>query len=253
MKNLINTVIVLISCYYAYSQEIQTNCKIVYDFNISLDGTPKNYKSTLFSNQKQSIFFWNDQMSEKNTEESGELGNVSIKVNINDSIGTINKTDFEKDSLFTRTVWIKGETYIIKEKKPKLNWTLHEQQKYIGDLLSTKATCEFRGRSYTAWYATSIPIPFGPWKLHGLPGVILEARDSKGEVEFLVESINIPHSQNIQDLSRSGKTISLKNYVEKRGKLVNSIVKSIKGKLPRGATVEVNETEVNHLEFFPNK
>jgi GLPGLI family protein len=39
----------------------------------------------------------------------------------------------------------------------------------------------FKGRGYTAWYAPSITNMEGPWKLGGLPGMILEAYDDEGD------------------------------------------------------------------------
>jgi GLPGLI family protein len=47
-----------------------------------------------------------------------------------------------------------------------------------------KAVCRFRGREWTAWYTPEIPRSEGPWKLHGLPGLILKAADSRGHYTF---------------------------------------------------------------------
>ncbi|RQE01044.1 GLPGLI family protein, partial [Prevotella intermedia] len=42
-----------------------------------------------------------------------------------------------------------------------------------------KATTNFRGRYWEVWYTEDIPISQGPWKLCGLPGMILKANSPK--------------------------------------------------------------------------
>ena len=44
-------------------------------------------------------------------------------------------------------------------------------------------------RKYTAYFAEDIPVSYGPWKLQGLPGLILEAYDSEGRIHFTAERI----------------------------------------------------------------
>jgi GLPGLI family protein len=81
------------------------------------------------------------------------------------------------------------QDYFIEQPLPLHKWKVHNEQKNIGDILCQKATCHFAGRNYTAWFAPSIPLPNGPWKLWGLPGLILEAMDDKKEVQFLFSEI----------------------------------------------------------------
>lgn len=52
-----------------------------------------------------------------------------------------------------------------------------------------KATCRFRGRDYEAWYTPEIPRSEGPWKLQGLPGLILKASDNRQHYTFVCTGI----------------------------------------------------------------
>lgn len=47
-----------------------------------------------------------------------------------------------------------------------------------------KAVCHYHGKTWIAFYATDIPISDGPWKLCGLPGLILRAYDHSDSFIF---------------------------------------------------------------------
>ncbi|TDQ11754.1 GLPGLI family protein [Pedobacter metabolipauper] len=74
--------------------------------------------------------------------------------------------------------------YIIDQDYPVINWELLNEQKIIGGYNCQKAKGLWKGRTYIAWFTLEIPQSFGPWKLHGLPGLILEAEDEKKEVSW---------------------------------------------------------------------
>ena len=62
--------------------------------------------------------------------------------------------------------------------EPKFNWKItHEKQK-IGEYEAQKATTEFGGRQWTAWFTEAIPFPDGPYKFSGLPGLIVKIEDA---------------------------------------------------------------------------
>lgn len=68
-------------------------------------------------------------------------------------------------------------SYTYVEPLEYINWEYHPDTAIILSYLCNKATCEFRGRKWTAWFSSDIPINSGPWKLRGLPGLILKAYD----------------------------------------------------------------------------
>ncbi|WP_036864877.1 GLPGLI family protein [Porphyromonas sp. COT-108 OH2963] len=52
------------------------------------------------------------------------------------------------------------------------------------------AKAQYLGREWIAWYTPDIPSPAGPWKLWGLPGLIVEAKDSEGLFSFALSSFS---------------------------------------------------------------
>lgn len=110
-----------------------------------------------------------------------------------------------------------GDNFIIEDTLPAIKWKLVNETKEIGGYACSKATGTFRGRSYEAWYATAIPVPAGPWKLGGLPGLILEATDSENEVKFTLQSVTIPNPDGNVMITASlqGEKITSAQYKEK--------------------------------------
>lgn len=70
--------------------------------------------------------------------------------------------------------------YLTVEKMPETNWTLHAERDTICGYPCQKAVGEYGGRAWTAWFAAGLPARFGPWRLNGLPGLILRAVSEDG-------------------------------------------------------------------------
>jgi GLPGLI family protein len=99
---------------------------------------------------------------------------------------------FSDNSHYLVQPWV-GDTLVIKEEIDHIDWIITNDKKNIAGFNSIKATCFFKGRQYEAWYCPDIAVKAGPWKLNGLPGLILEAKDSKAHVKFEIISLqNLP-------------------------------------------------------------
>lgn len=69
--------------------------------------------------------------------------------------------------------------FIYDETIPKMDWTIiHDSTEVILGYECMLAKCSFRGREWKVWFSPDIPSSLGPWKLNGLPGLILKAEDS---------------------------------------------------------------------------
>ena len=68
-------------------------------------------------------------------------------------------------------------------------WEITDSDSLIIGYNCQMATCQYRGHSWNVWFASDIPVSTGPWKLSGLPGLILKASDTNGMCTF--EAIGI--------------------------------------------------------------
>jgi GLPGLI family protein len=94
-----------------------------------------------------------------------------------------------RDALLFGVITLSGKEVLYRDTLHAVQWTLSEEKRKIDDIECYKAVAFFRGRSYMAWYAPSIPVQEGPWKLSGLPGLVIEAYDDKRDLYFLAKSI----------------------------------------------------------------
>lgn len=63
-------------------------------------------------------------------------------------------------------------------------WDIKADKKKILEYNCQKAVTTFCGRVWNVWFTSEIPVQEGPWKLCGLPGLILQAEDSDGDYTF---------------------------------------------------------------------
>jgi GLPGLI family protein len=93
-----------------------------------------------------------------------------------------------EQKLLTKDVLLMN-SYLIEDRMPVIDWKISGDTATFGGLHCQKATAHFKGRDYTAWFCPDLPVHAGPWKLNGLPGVIVDAHDSKNEVIFKFDGV----------------------------------------------------------------
>jgi GLPGLI family protein len=79
-------------------------------------------------------------------------------------------------------------TYI--EDIPTQEWSVNtDTTMTILGMKCNYATTKFRGREWKVWFTDEIPVSLGPWKLNGLPGLILKADADNDFIKFTAISI----------------------------------------------------------------
>ncbi len=107
------------------------------------------------------------------------------------------------------------KSFYYEESMEKQTWTMEKKDTVILNYKCQSAVCHFRGRRWHVYYTEDIPVSNGPWKLGGLPGLILYAKDESGIFKLDCIGIKNGHGERISppNLKKSIKTTRQK-YME---------------------------------------
>ncbi len=84
------------------------------------------------------------------------------------------------------------EKFYYEEEIPQPKWEVRDSTKTILGYECFVATADFHGRKWSVWFTPEIPVVAGPWKLQGVPGLILEAATEDGLYSFVADGIQQP-------------------------------------------------------------
>lgn len=198
--------------------------RVYYKFRFMNDTTARtdfaNESMVLLIGEKMSVYqSYNSYRTDsiiKNRSANAVTGMVSVSnVPIGGGSGTSEKqfTILAKNQLLsTNRVFI--TQYLVDESAKQTQWNITGDTKEIGGITCQKATARVKGRDYAAWFAPELPYSLGPWKLNNLPGLILEASDSKGEVFFELERIASDATTATIEFPDKMTQVSLAEYVK---------------------------------------
>lgn len=229
----------------SYSQEDDKN-KLNADFTYLLKA--KIYKSTpnysheeLFSLQvlNDRAFFISEKAIKFDSIFQNEFQKATISGNTNVNFKGISfpKTKFPYTIIqsnnniqyFERI----GMTLLFYKEPIITNWKLINEQKVINSFNCKKAEINYKGRNWIAWYSTEIPIPYGPYKFTGLPGLIVKISDKTGDYDYeLVKSVSTDNLRGM--ISRvnklryeNAKETTLMSLQEAKKNFTNNLIGSL--------------------------
>lgn len=150
-------------------------------------------QSSQFFNRN--VYFRDSMMIDPNSRKL--LGQMIVKAAQEKRMGDMpgGKTEFAylyknyPKGKITTTDHILMDNYIYEEEYVPQNWIIQDSTKQLLTYTCQKAVCDFRGRQWVAWFALDIPIDNGPWKLNGLPGIIMEAHDIDKHFHYVIVGI----------------------------------------------------------------
>jgi len=169
MKKILFLIFIFQSLFY-YSQ---TN-RFVYELHYKKDSSDQ-YRKTLMNLDinKKSVKFYDKSFADYD----------SINKTVHQSVSRYStKTDqmISRELNSSKNNWYRDFfDYFLVKTNDEMSWKLMpETQMYNGYKLQ-KATTNFGGRSWIAWFSNEIDIKEGPYKFRGLPGLIFLLEDTE--------------------------------------------------------------------------
>lgn len=202
MKKAILIISVLLFTFNNYAQK---NRMISYTFQ-DQDGFKCN--STLYIFKNESIYRIEDNR-EEGVEFNENENNNYIKV-VNDKISKIFYST-KKDAK-TRIPLYKDEV-IYNQQISDLKYEFTGKSKKIGKYNCQEAKLNLNGRKYTIWFTPDIGTNFGPYKINGLPGLVVELSEEISKIKITLQGI-----KNLKDNVEFEK---YKKYIESKKSLTS--------------------------------
>jgi GLPGLI family protein len=121
------------------------------------------------------------------------------------------------DGNLSFTDYVSPNIFMYEENLNLFDWKLSGDTATIHGHRVQKATCDFGGRSWVAWFCPEIPYSDGPYKFNGLPGLILNVHDTRNHYVFEFLSIEKPKEElMIEYLERKFVETTKQNYFKAR-------------------------------------
>lgn len=164
------------------------NNRFIYEYKFVSDSTKKDVVASemmFLDITKNSSKYYSrevyvqDSIMRADLEKQMKAGVSNFNIKRNDAKGKVRykvTKDYQKNKTYLN-VRIGSDSYKILEDRV-LDWEILPEKEKIGNWEAQKATTEFGGRKWTAWFCEEIPLSDGPYKFKGLPGLIVKISDA---------------------------------------------------------------------------
>jgi GLPGLI family protein len=259
MKNKILLILFVVIINKSYSQKAKVCGKIEYkqsthfsrdfsrDFLLTFNNNHSLYQEVNINIEKEKI----------KTTYTGEGKQIDLDMVRNNLTPEFYYND--RQSFFFLEVWFDIEL-LVKEDSLNLNWRLKDEIKKIGNFNCQKATTEFRGREYIAWFTKDVLVPFGPWKFQGLPGLIIEIYDTNRVFHIIAKKVKIEKNIDYKlkiDKSKFESSMNIIQFLKRKKELIIEDFAKLNSKLPKGYNTYKYDENCDDcsedIEIFKNK
>lgn len=228
------------------SQEL-AKAAFIYTYKHEIDTSRKGHyyseKMVLLQGEKTSIYksydaYLSDSaLQEKIRQSEAEINLTGLKISTKPLIRDMVLKNFQKNI----AVQIKYllDYYYWDESLHKINWQIYPDTMTLKGLKCQKATCEFKGRNYTAWFSSEVPFNNGPWKFGGLPGLIINISDNKNEIIFEFDGYALLSNLSIAFPEKSHQS-SAKEYNKARDAFLNDPMSFLQNSGSIGGSVKLS-------------
>ena len=207
----------------AFCQQHNTSVKVTYNLKYLTDTTVDVYtyepaelivigNTSSFMTTKLAV---SDSINYFQMNESKHIRGKSVKLRV--------IKDFVDNSIMHYEELIPRDFLYSEDKISDLDWNISDLIDTIFGYNCQLATLNYGGRIWKAWFTTMIPIPDGPYKFSGLPGLIIKIHDDKNQ--WVMDFVSIENHQvaefNFFYLKNAQKYKVIDFYKEKKSFMEN--------------------------------
>jgi GLPGLI family protein len=157
--------------------------------------------------------------------------------------------DYEKKQMISNER-ISLDSYIVKDSLENIIWKTYSDEKTILGYICKKAETHFRGRDYVVFYTDNIKVSDGPWKLSGLPGLILEASTKDNFIHFEALKINFSEDKSTVVNPFLNDKINFSSYSEFKTEYVRKYNELKKGTVHSDGHIIKSEIPKSNIEVY---